>query len=42
MISLSSLGVYIEKINVRVETPYEDGPLRKRLKHQTEVGNNPC
>ena len=31
----------IEKIKVRLETPHVDGPLRKILKHQTEIDNNP-
>ena len=33
VISLSNLGIYIEKIKVRFEIFHEDGPLRKILKH---------
>ena len=39
MISLSNLGVYIEK--VKVETPpHEDVSLRNNLKHQIKIDNN--
>ena len=31
-ISLKHLGVYIEKNKIQVQTPHEDGPLRKRIK----------
>ena len=39
-ISLKILEVYIEKIKVKTP-PHVDGPLRKILKHQTKVDNNP-
>ena len=40
-ISLSCLGVYIEKIKVRLRPPYVEGPLRKILKHQIELDYTP-
>ena len=40
IISLKNLGVYIEKKS-QVEAPHVDAPLRKILKYETNVDNNP-
>ena len=40
-ISLKNFGVCNEKIKIRFETPHVDGPLKKTLRHQIEVDNNP-
>ena len=39
--SLKNLGVYIEKKLKLGRDHHVDAPLRKILKHQTEVDNNP-
>ena len=41
MISLKNVEVYIEEIQVRLGPPHAVGQLRKILKHQIEVENNP-
>ena len=41
MIPLKNFGFYIEKTKVRLRPTHVDGLLRKILKHQTGVDNNP-
>ena len=38
---LSNLRVCFEKLKNKVESHYEDEPIRKKLKHQIKAENNP-